>query len=96
MAYDEARGVAVLFGGFDGTWDLSDTWLWDGAQWKVTNVGGPIERYGHTMVYDPIRKVVVLFGGAGPDPLGDTWELSGSTWKLVGEEKRHTANAPPE
>ena len=41
------------------------------------------------MVYDPVRRKVVVFGGMGlragasPAPLfGDTWEFDGSTWTL--------------
>ncbi|MEK7732068.1 MAG: hypothetical protein AAB363_09470, partial [Planctomycetota bacterium] len=29
MAYDSARGVTVLFGGFDGSF-YGDTWEWNG------------------------------------------------------------------
>jgi len=39
MAYDEGRGVVVLFGGFEappylGTPPLRDTWEWDGEGWR--------------------------------------------------------------
>ena len=39
MAYDEQRGVTVLFGGSDGA-DRNDTWEWDGATWKVVTPTG--------------------------------------------------------
>ena len=31
MAFDAGRGVVVLFGGRDGSLELSDTWEWDGG-----------------------------------------------------------------
>ena len=34
MAYDTARGVTILFGGFDGSSHLSDTWAYDGVSWR--------------------------------------------------------------
>ena len=37
MAYDAARGVTVLFGGYDGANYLGDTWEWNGTSW--TQVG---------------------------------------------------------
>jgi hypothetical protein len=33
MAYDAARGQVVLFGGYDGSGYLNDTWVWDGTNW---------------------------------------------------------------
>ena len=35
MAYDEDRGVTVLFGGLgDSGVDLDDTWVFDGKSWE--------------------------------------------------------------
>lgn len=63
MAYDEARGQTVLFGGYASSHRLDDTWLWDGAAW--TQVGGPAPtaRQQHAMAYDAARGRTVLFGG---------------------------------
>ena len=79
MAYDEARQVAVLFGGvmLDGTL-LGDTWEWDGAHWTQREVAGPPPCRGHVMTYDRQRGVVVLFG-AGPS-FNETWEWDGTAW----------------
>src|SRR5215211_8248404 len=35
MAFDSARGVAVLFGGNTFTSRLGDTWTWDGTDWAL-------------------------------------------------------------
>src|SRR5262245_43624166 len=64
MAFDSARGLAVLFGGRSGGTLLSDTWEWNGNYWfQRLPVVSPIARYGHAMVYDAIRSRVIMFGG---------------------------------
>jgi hypothetical protein len=86
MAYDEARGVTVLYGGERGSSVLADTWEWDGLSWiqmPVTGPGTPGSRAGHAMSYDSARGVVVLFGGLGDQGMmGDTWEWDGAEWTL--------------
>lgn len=93
MAYDAKRGVVVLFGGRNspGENSPSETWEWDGLQWeKVNTTVSPSTRIGSGMVYDPLRKVMVLHGGsrnANHDPsylvYSDTWEFDGQTWKQL-------------
>lgn len=79
MAYDSARGVTVLFGGYVGSAGASrETWEWNGSVWRRRVIAGPAARYGHAMAYDSARGVTVLFGGyrdgvGGAD--GETWEL---------------------
>lgn len=48
----------------------------------------PGPRYGHDMVLDEARGLVVLFGGFGPDgePRGETWGWDGASWRLLSEE----------
>lgn len=81
MAYDSARGVTVLFGGFsyDGRSHIfGDTWEWDGVTWSLRSTVGPSARYYTAMAYDELRGVTVLFGGVGG--VGDTWEWDGVAW----------------
>ena len=89
MAYDSARGVAMLFGGlpagFMGSGALlNDTWVWNGSDWaQRTPEVPPPARYGHAMAYDSVRHLTVLFGGAiasGNSYLADTWEWNGTNW----------------
>src|SRR2546426_901052 len=65
MAFDRARGVAVLFGGMRLGAQLADTWIWDGSSWKAVEGAGPPGRSGHAMSFDERRQRVVLFGGFG-------------------------------
>jgi hypothetical protein len=91
LAYDENRGVTVLYGGMTGN-DVSDeTWEWDGTAWtqrqpfdpEADGVPGP--RYMHAMAYDVARQVTVLHGGCTsrmwPVILEDTWEWDGVRWQ---------------
>ena len=89
MAYDAARGQAVLFGGYDDidTLNLGDTWVWDGANWTQKNpVNSPAPRLGAAMSYDAAHAQVVLFGGTQVFAdgsfldLNDTWLWDGSNW----------------
>ncbi len=70
---------------YDGT-DLSNTsgvlWQHMDGKWESTSNPNPKSRMGHIMVYDPIRKRLVLFGG-GKEQIffNDTWEWDGKNWK---------------
>lgn len=87
MAYDSARGVVVLFGGY--TWNVAfhgDTWEFDGTTWVQRNPAvAPSPRSQAAMAFDPIRQRTVLHGGSnGTGTLfGDTWEWDGSTWTPI-------------
>ncbi|MBY0113096.1 MAG: hypothetical protein K2Y21_09755 [Phycisphaerales bacterium] len=83
MAYDSARKVSVMFGGFTdvGANAIRETWEWDGSAWKFRTASGPSGREWAAMAYDPVRRVVVLFGGKSDEfSWNDTWEWDGHTW----------------
>ena len=88
LVYDEAREEVVLFGGFgsDGK-SLSDTWTWNGDQWKFMSHTGPSPRKWSGAAYDSKRHQIVLFGGregagGGGASLNDTWVWSDEKWSL--------------
>lgn len=91
MVYDEERRLFVLFGGqhndsFGDDVSLDETWTFDGASWtQLTPATSPPAREGHVMVYDPVRKVTVMFGGVKDDvpDVETTWEWDGTTWTEV-------------
>ena len=37
MAYDSARGVTVLYGGYNGSTYMTDTWEWNGTVWTPSS-----------------------------------------------------------
>ncbi|MBX3462717.1 MAG: hypothetical protein KF830_06075 [Planctomycetes bacterium] len=85
MAFDEARGRVVLFGGWRSpTGMLNDTWEWDGAAWTpVATTVQPSPRAAAAFAYDPLLQKCLLFGGAdaGGGYLNDTWEWDGANWQ---------------
>jgi hypothetical protein len=93
--YDSFHQRLVMFGGYDLDGNrLNDVWEYDGAAqvWtEVTPLTGaqPAPRSGVAMAFDPVRNVVVIFGGANnaipPVYVADTWEWStvSKTWTNV-------------
>jgi len=84
FAYDARRRQTVLFGGQDASFGpfYNDTWTWDGATWSLAAPAtSPPQRKNGASAFDPVRGVVVLFGGESPaEPLGDTWTWDGMIW----------------
>lgn len=96
IAYDENRGVIVLFGGVHGSscpWPYyGDTWEWDCANpgWVQNPISGPAAREGHFMQFHASNGIVLYGGGNNPcsqiSPcplLDDTWDYDGATWTSV-------------
>jgi len=83
IAFDRARNVVVLYGGVvtvPGADD--DTWVWDGSAWLQASTSSPMgQRDRAAMVYDPIRKQTILFGGSNVDDHTYAWD--GTTWSDV-------------
>lgn len=85
MAYDSARGVTVLFGGYTSAGTNGETWEWNGITWiQRCIVCGLPARDAPTMAFDSFRGVTVLFGGntaVSPyPPTDETWEWNGTSW----------------
>jgi len=74
----------VLFGGFNGTTRLNDTWVLsldgDPVWTQLSPIGGPpAGRSVHSAIYDPVRDRMIIFGGSDDSPdhyAGDVWALS--------------------
>lgn len=85
-AYDEARQVVVLHGGYliSGA-SLDETWIWNGSVWTIVPGPGPGARFSHSMTWDADRQVVVLHGGWDImyTRLSDTWEFDGQEWREI-------------
>ena len=90
MAYDGDANELIIFGGASSTStfsSLSDkTWrLTNGAWSEVSLEGHPSPRGSPAMVYDPVRKRIILYGGfaSNRNDLNDTWEWDGSEWHCI-------------
>jgi hypothetical protein len=92
-AYDPDRRVTVFFGGYTpggydpGMTTLGDQiWEWNGATFSNPQATPrPLGRNSHAMVYDPVRRVTLLFGGWSYDGIrgqahNDLWQWDGTRW----------------
>jgi hypothetical protein len=83
MAYDDAAGRMILFGGFAGKLH-ADIWSYDSAQntWtRLRTAGSPGPRGGASMFYDATLHRLVITGGHDMGPPGtpmlpDCWAFS--------------------
>jgi hypothetical protein len=86
MAFDAARGVVVMFGGYAAGGFLGDTWTWDGHAWaKHSPAHSPRARGAPAMAYDPLRRLVVMIGGTVRDQgegtaTDEIWTWDGADW----------------
>lgn len=91
FGYDPRRDRLVVQGGFDAVFRTAtprtngNTWEWDRRGWRLVSTGGPGVRNHHAMVYDPVRRQMVLFGGSDTTGtmLADTWIWNGATWRSL-------------
>jgi hypothetical protein len=87
MVYDERLKKIVLFGGWDETKYLDQTWLWDGATWSEVKNNRPTSRSNTSMWFDPVLQRTVIYGGIGQlsrdDRIiryADMWSFDGTGW----------------
>ena len=94
MAYDSTNQNVVMISGDSGTGagGLNETWIWDGNDWtQAQHVHAPAGRINSAMANDPIRGLVVLFGGAINNVnQNDTWIWDGTDWTQL-----TPADSPP-
>ena len=89
-AYDRHRDRAVFFGRDGAVWERSGNRLLQRANLAGSGPSErPVGRWRHSMVYDSLRKRVILFGGSGVTDLNDTWSWDGFRWE------RHAAQFGP-
>lgn len=81
MEYDPVSRKVVLFGGYNASQYLSDTWIFDGGTWTQVSGPTPSARAAGKLVYDAVAKQLVLFGGFNGRYLNDTWVWDGATSK---------------
>ena len=92
MAYDEARGRMVLFGGGSSNEEFAaDTWEYDGTTWTRVAADGPPGRAHFGMAYDATSQRVIIFGGLTRTTAksyraaNDTWAWDGKTWQQLSD-----------
>ena len=92
MAYDPNTHQVMLFGGIDDQASRSDTWAYDPVANTWTELkpsGEALSARAATMVYDPVTRRMILFGGvywrstsSEELTLNDTWAYDpvANTW----------------
>jgi N-acetylneuraminic acid mutarotase len=92
MVFDPSTGQVILFGGFDGTNHIGETWTYgydiatNNFIWtNVTPSVSPSPRNAPSMAFDSSSGQVVLFGGYSTLDLNDTWlyDSKANTWTEV-------------
>jgi hypothetical protein len=87
LVYDSQRDRLITFGGSSGPGKInSDTWEWDGKEWKKFEGKSPDGRQSFAMVYDESRKKTILYGGVGATRetmYDETWEYDGKSWQKI-------------
>jgi hypothetical protein len=87
MAWDRPTKQLVLFGGFDGSNYLGDTWTWEGSNNSWTRhqtAHHPPKVTGPMLFTDPVNGHVDMFGGFdGMFYQNQTWQWTGTDWMLL-------------
>ena len=61
-------------------------WRWAENRWAPWGNAGPPGRIGQGIAYDPLRRRIVLYGGAAQGAqtsLSDVWEFDGTSWHRI-------------
>ncbi|HEX7138983.1 MAG TPA: kelch repeat-containing protein [Vicinamibacterales bacterium] len=87
MAYDANVKKTVLFGGFNDTNYVNETWTWDGSLWTQIKNNAATARSHAAMWFDPNMNRTVLYGGIGQPSTNDRitryddmWSFDGTGW----------------
>ena len=98
LSYNPTLKKTVLFGGYDETDFIDETWLWDGTVWTRVKKNPPPPRGQAVMWYDATMKKTLLYGGIGRqdkdsriERFADMWSFDGTGWTNM---KVDAANTP--
>lgn len=86
--YDSANQRMIVYGGINGANGLGDVYALSlptaaPFAWStLTPGGGPLPRYQHSAIADPLNSRMVVFGGHDGDAVLDGSLLSNETWSF--------------
>ena len=92
IAYDLPGRQIFVFGGQDSS-PRNDLWLYslDRREWGQVQPSGtiPPARFGHTLLFDPVRRRLILFGGQAGVFFSDTWafDVAVGTWRQLSADE---------
>jgi hypothetical protein len=90
-AYDPTDRRLYLFGGQDSA-ARNDLWTYSLAQrqWAEVSVTGdrPAARFGHTLLFDAVRRRLMVFGGQADGFFSDVWafEIASGSWRRLSQD----------
>lgn len=83
LTYFPAYNKVVLFGGYDGSSYINDTWIYDVSSNRWTEIhpynSPPVKGYP-AMVYDSEIHKIVVYGGLNYEPNVRQFDLDANTW----------------
>lgn len=91
IVYDPVGRQVFLFGGQEGA-AKNDLWAYslDRRQWTEVQTGDPRPpaRFGHTVVFDAVRRWLVVFGGQAGGFFSDTWafDIGRGAWEQLSRD----------
>lgn len=91
IAYDARSKQVYLFGGRDNS-TRNDIWVYslERREWNELRPSGsaPPARFGHTLIFDPVRRRVILFGGQAGGFFSDTWayDVERNAWQQLARD----------
>ncbi len=106
LAYDNGRGMVVLFGGRDparrcGTGDNTDcaeTWAFSGSGWaRLETVNAPPARADFAMAYHQAEWRTYVYGGCDDDPVDGCTQAAArftDTWVFDGDWTQVASGGP--
>ncbi len=98
IAYDPTMQRTIVYGGYNDTNYIDQTWEWDGTAWTQMKKHAAPARALTSMFYDPNLKKNVIFGGIGQPSSQDRIQRYQDMWALDntnGWVQVKPANLPP-
>ena len=86
MVYNPVSETILLYGGFNSTHVLSDTWEFDGSNgaWTLIDEATGLARSAFQMIYDTINDQIVTWGGFGQlRNATQVFYMSTKTWSIL-------------
>jgi PKD domain len=86
VAYDPVDNYTVLFGGgqFAAGAVYDDTWTYSNGTWtEIHPSPSPPGVIGASLVFDPLDRYLLLFGGYNGSFENETWAFSGGHWQQL-------------
>lgn len=80
-AWNPTAGEVVLFGGWNGSAYLGDTWTLAIGGWNALAAAGPSPRAGAGLASDPsIGGLLLVGGGTALGTVNDSWVFANGSW----------------